>query len=235
LDAKNKGFLDRLSGLTRDGRRPLSEFLQLSGEAGEEDLKAVRNFLFELYCQIYEIDSRSAQGSSIRFKFLQELARGKSIEEITNLFIGSLYLTEYRLKARAPQPGIDGRPRGLAERARIYIDENHARRVSLNTIAQDLAVSKEHLSRIFKKRHSVTVTEYLHRVRIETARRLMATGQYSLKQICYETGYQSYNDFYRNFRKVTGLSPKGFLGPDWEQAPQRSGASATAVVEDDEG
>jgi YesN/AraC family two-component response regulator len=39
----------------------------------------------------------------------------------------------------------------------------------------------------------------------------MATGEHSLKQVCYETGYQSYNDFYRNFRKVTGVSPKDFV------------------------
>ena len=227
MDAKNKGFLERVSSLTRDGRKPLSEFLQLSGQAGEDDLKAVRNFLFELYCQIYEIDSRSAEGSGIRFKFLQELSRGQSIEEITHLFIGNLYLTEYRLRARTALPAPDGRPRGLAERARHYIEQNHAKRVALNSIALDLAVSKEHLSRIFKKKFGVTVTEFIHQVRIESARRLMASGEYSLKQVFYETGYQSYNDFYRNFRKVTGQSPKGFMGPG-EMAAQ----DAPAVEED---
>ena len=208
LDAKNRKFLEKLSGLAREGRRPLSEFLRLSGQASEDDLKAVRAFLFELYCQIYEIDSTSDQGSSVRFKFLQELARGESIEEITNLFIGNLYLTEYKLKSAAP--ASEARARGLAERARLSIDEGYSRRLSLNSIAQDLAVSKEHLSRVFKKKFGKTVTEYIHEVRIESARRLMATGDYSLKQVCYETGYQSYNDFYRNFRKVTGVSPKDF-------------------------
>ena len=49
LDAKNRKFLEKLSGLAREGRRPLSEFLRLSGQASEDDLKAVRAFLFELY------------------------------------------------------------------------------------------------------------------------------------------------------------------------------------------
>ena len=211
MDAKNQRFLERLSGLARDGRRPLSDFLRFSGHAGEEDLKAVRAFLFELYCQIYDIDSQSDQGSSLRFRFLQELARGQSIEEITNLFIGSLYRTEYKLKIRGPV-APDGRVRGLAERARLLIEEGYTKRISLNSIATDLAVSKEHLSRVFKKKFDKTVTEYIHEVRIERARGLMATGECSLKQICYETGYQSYNDFYRNFRKITGVSPKEFGG-----------------------
>ena len=211
LDAKNH-ILERLSGLTRDGRRPLSEFLQLAGQAGEDDLRSVRAFLFELYCQIYDIDARSDQGSGVRFKFLQELSKGQSVEEVTNLFIGNLYLTEYKLKAKGPAPTPEAaRVRGLAERARLAIDEGYARRISLNSIANDLSVSKEHLSRIFKKKYGATVTEHIHQVRIENARRLMATGEHSLKQVCYETGYLSYNDFYRNFRQVTGVSPKGFV------------------------
>ena len=210
LDPKKEQLLERLSSLAREGRRPLSEFLKLSGETGEEDLRAVRSFLFELYCQIYDIDGQSEEGTGVRFKLLQELSKGQSIEEITNLFIGNLYLTEYQLKAGRPAPAAPG-ARGLAERARLAIEDGFKERISLNSIARDLAVSKEHLSRIFKKRYAVTVTEHIHAVRIDRARRLMAQGEMSLKQICYETGYQSYNDFYRNFRKVAGTSPKDFV------------------------
>ncbi len=216
MDAKNKQFLERLSGLAREGRRPLTEFLRISGQTGDDDLRTMRAFLFDLYCQIYSIDPATAEGSSVRFKFFQELAKGESIEEITNLFIGNLYLTEYKLKAASPQPAEPLPVRGLAERARQTIEQGYTRRLSLNSIASDLGVSKEHLSRVFKKKFGMTVTEHIHQIRIENARRLMATGEFSLKQVCYETGYQSYNDFYRNFRKVTGVSPKCFVEPGSE-------------------
>jgi len=54
------------------------------------------------------------------------------------------------------------------------------------------------------------VTEYIHKVRIDLAKSLILENQLSLKEICYELGYQSYNDFYRNFRKLTGSSPKDY-------------------------
>ena len=217
LAAKNTDLLERLSGLARDGRKPLQEFLKLSGEAGEGDLRAVRAFLFDLYCQIYGIEPGSEQEAGVRFKLLQELAKGCSVEEITNLFIGNLYLTEFHGRGgiapeRLQPPPSQPQPRGLAERARLYIEESYARRISLGTIAQELGISKEHLSRVFKKKFGRTVTEEVHAVRIEVAKRLMSADECSLKQVCYETGYQSYNDFYRNFRKVTGQSPKDFLG-----------------------
>lgn len=217
LAAKNTDLLEKLSGLARDGRRPLQEFLQLSGEAGEEDLRSVRAFLFDLYCQIYGIEPGSEQESGVRFKLLQELAKGQSVEEITNLFIGNLYLTEFQGRGgiapdRPQQAPAQPPPRGLAERARLYIEGHYTERISLGTIAQELGISKEHLSRVFKKKFGRTVTEEVHAVRIEVAKRLMSGEDCSLKQVCYETGYQSYNDFYRNFRKVTGQSPKDFLG-----------------------
>jgi AraC-like DNA-binding protein len=218
LAGKNTELLEKLSGLARDGRRPLQEFLQLSGEAGEDDLRAVRSFLFDLYCQIYGIAPGSEQEAGVRFKLLQELSKGESVEEITNLFIGNLYLTEIQGRGgiapeRAPAaPAQQPPPRGLAERARLYIEDSYTERISLGTIAQELGISKEHLSRVFKKKYGRTVTEEVHAVRIEVAKRLMSRDGCSLKQICYETGYQSYNDFYRNFRKVTGQSPKDFLG-----------------------
>ena len=233
VDAKNKQFLERLSGLAREGRRPLTEFLKISGQTGDDDLRTMRSFLFDLYCQIYSIDPATTEGSSVRFKFFQELAKGESIEEITNLFIGNLYLTEYRLKAATPQPTELPQGRGLGERARQLIEQGYTHRLSLNSLANDLAVSKEHLSRVFKKKFGITVTEHIHHVRIENARRMIATGEYSLKQVCYETGYQSYNDFYRNFRKVTGVSPKCFVEPGGAIADADGPTESEPIGDDD--
>lgn len=213
VDLKQRDLLERLRALTRDGRRPLSELLRLSEDSADDGLRPVRSFLFDLFCQIYAIDPESEEGARLRFRFLQELARGQSVEEVASLFIGNLYLAEHGLRdvvsLQRPEPAV--RPRSLAERARLVIERDFADRISLNSIAQELAVSKEHLSRIFKKKFSVTVTEYVHQVRIEKARSLIRSGSAGLKQVCYETGYQSYNDFYRNFRKVTGVSPKDFV------------------------
>lgn len=209
LPAKNRDFLERLSSLA-PGRRPLTEFLELSGDAGDDELRAVRSFLFDVYCKIHQIEPGSEREATIRFKLLQELSRGGSLEEITNLFVGNLHLAD-SAAAAAPATDADPKPRGLAERARRLIEDGYTERISLGSLAQELSVSKEHLSRIFKKRFGLTVTEKVHQVRIEAAKRLMANGGFSLKQVCYETGYQSYNDFYRNFRKVAGVSPKDYL------------------------
>ena len=132
---------------------------------------------------------------------------------VGNFFIQNLFSQEIEavLPAAAnPDPRPSDKSLSLAERARLHIDEHYGNRLSLQTIANHLAVCKEHLSRAFKKERGITVTEYIHAVRISLAKNMILEDQLSLKEICYELGYQSYNDFYRNFRKLTGISPREF-------------------------
>lgn len=204
-------ILQRLARIGEGGRRPLGDFLRMSESVGEEDLKAVKNFLFNLYCQIYGISQEKVDtdhGRLLRFKFFQELSKGSTVEEIKDIFIRNLFLTENQ--SLVPPTLRPARAQGIAARARDLMDARYNERLSLNSVAEQLTVSKEHLSRAFKRQYSVTVTEYIQGVRVRVAKSLIQENELSLKEICYELGYQSYNDFYRNFRKQEGVSPKEY-------------------------
>lgn len=154
------------------------------------------------------------EGRRLRFRFFQELGQGATVEEIKDIFIQNLFSQEAATDVTAAASGSETRPSekslSLAERARLHIEEHYGDRLSLQTIASQLSVCKEHLSRAFKKERGCTVTEHIHTVRIDLAKNMILEDQLSLKEICYELGYQSYNDFYRNFRKLTGISPREF-------------------------
>lgn len=204
-------ILKRLARIGEGGRRPLGDFLRMSESVGDEDLKTVKNFLFNLYCQIYGITQDkvdSDHGRLLRFKFFQELSKGSTVEVIKDIFIRNLFLTENQ--ALVAPIVRQARVQGIAARAKDLIDSRYNERLSLNSVAETLSVSKEHLSRAFKRQFSVTVTEYIQGVRVRVAKSLIQENDLSLKEICYELGYQSYNDFYRNFRKLEGISPKEF-------------------------
>jgi two-component system response regulator YesN len=47
----------------------------------------------------------------------------------------------------------------------------------------------------------------LTRLRIEEAKELISNELLSLKEVCYEVGYNDPNYFSRVFKKVTGMSP----------------------------
>jgi len=212
---KEEEILRRLTRIGEGPMRPLEEFLRYAESVEEEQLRTVKKFLFDLFCRIYTISAQTLdteEGRLLRFKFFQELGRGTSVEEIKDIFIRKLFFAESQTlgaKAKPEETEVD-KGSTLAARARTYIDNHYNDALSLNAVANHLSVCKEHLSRAFKRTYASTVTEYIHKVRIDLAKSLILENQLSLKEICYELGYQSYNDFYRNFRKLTGSSPKDY-------------------------
>lgn len=91
-----------------------------------------------------------------------------------------------------------------------YIESNYDKRIGLEEIAEDLKISKFHLSRIFKSAMDMTVIDYLTKIRMEKAKELLALTKESVKIIAFRTGFSDPNYFSLTFRKYSGLSPLQF-------------------------
>jgi len=98
--------------------------------------------------------------------------------------------------------------RALVERAQAYIEDHYQERLSLSRVARELHVSPNYLSRLFRQTTGTTLTAYIHRLRIEHARLLLAAGDRTISEVAYLVGYQTYRDFHRNFVKHERLSPR---------------------------
>ncbi len=82
--------------------------------------------------------------------------------------------------------------------------------VSLQRIARDVHLSPSHLSRMFHRQTGTTLTDYRNLVRIEEAKKLLATTNLKICDICYDVGYQSLSNFTRTFIRHVGISPRTF-------------------------
>ena len=71
-------------------------------------------------------------------------------------------------------------------------------------------MSRNYLSTLFKKQCGSTITDYIHRVRMQRAELLLLAGGRTISEVAYMVGYQNYRDFYRNFVKFTNSSPTRF-------------------------
>jgi AraC-like DNA-binding protein len=60
--------------------------------------------------------------------------------------------------------------------------------------------------------HGMTFREYVMRVRITEARRLLAEGGHSITEVAYATGFTDGSYFARMFRRYTGVLPSEYLG-----------------------
>lgn len=77
-------------------------------------------------------------------------------------------------------------------------------------LATQIGLSPSQLDRLFIKQFNLTPRQYLEAKKLEQAKNLIRSAPLSIKQITYETGFNSLPSFSRWFRQKTGLSPKEF-------------------------
>ena len=79
--------------------------------------------------------------------------------------------------------------------------------LTLETIASTLYISKSHLSRLFKKLIGQSFSEYLRRIRMDQACRLLRETQLNMEEIVSHCGLRDMQSFYHNFHTFMQVTP----------------------------
>ncbi len=95
-------------------------------------------------------------------------------------------------------------------KARRYIEEHQAEKISLPDVAAAAGASVFHFCKVFHKSTGLTFTDFLARVRAETARGQLLNPNRRISEIAYDVGFQSLTQFNRTFRRIYGQSPSQF-------------------------
>lgn len=89
-----------------------------------------------------------------------------------------------------------------------YVELGHANSgCCLADIAQQLQVSKSHLSRLVVKETGVTFQAHLQLARMSAAEGLLQETNFTIKEISAKTGYVHVPSFDRSFRRSFGITP----------------------------
>lgn len=94
-----------------------------------------------------------------------------------------------------------------AENIASYIQRNYSRKLTLETIAKDLNLSKSYVSHVFKEITGFTVMEYLQNYRLTQVKLMLEMdSKKTLQEIALDTGFESVSHFSRFFRKHVGMT-----------------------------
>lgn len=91
-------------------------------------------------------------------------------------------------------------------RVENYIRSNYMHPIRVERIAAELSLDRRYLSRIFKAEMNCSIQEYLIRVRLEEAERLLLRGC-SVKEAARLSGYEDVSNFSKMFKRRTGRTP----------------------------
>lgn len=93
------------------------------------------------------------------------------------------------------------------QNAQNYIEENFGSKLSVDALAEMMAISRRNFVRRFKKATSNTPLEYIQRVKIEAAKKSLEASTKNIAEVMYTVGYKDDKAFRNTFKKFTGLSP----------------------------
>ncbi len=106
------------------------------------------------------------------------------------------------LKASIQQQSVAGK-------ARAYIDAHYAEDLSRQSLAERFYVTADHLSHLFNKETGLSIPDYITRVRVDQAKRLLLQGQ-TVSEAAQAVGYDNFAYFSTVFKRQTGETPSEY-------------------------
>jgi len=88
-----------------------------------------------------------------------------------------------------------------------YSIKNFKRKIQLEEIAAMANISPNSFCRYFKSRTRKTYSQFLIEIRVGHACKLLIENNLSIKQLCYESGFNNFTSFHKYFKMITGKSP----------------------------
>lgn len=102
-------------------------------------------------------------------------------------------------------------PKWMHELDALICREYQNPQLSVSMLADQIGISSVHMSRVFRQLQGCGVMDYVHHLRVQTARALLEQGD-SVKNVSVRMGYASPLSMTRAFKKYDGKTP-GFYIP----------------------
>lgn len=165
--------------------------------------------------QIIEKAKRGIQLTDVEHPRLaalvEEIVKGKEHRKIVNLMDALLQISEAEDKEFMATAGFQSYFQEV-ERDRIqaiynYTLNHYQRKIDLDEIAGVAKMSRPAFCKFFKARTGKTYSTFINEIRIGNACRLLIENAMSVKEICFESGFNNFASFHQSFKGITGQTP----------------------------
>lgn len=121
-------------------------------------------------------------------------------DRVTQLLLGLFLLMDRHRRSRSGDMT-------LFDRITEYIEQNLGENITVGSLATDFFTSPSTLYRMFTANVGMSPKQYIQSRRLEAAKRMIETGEYTFNTIAAELGYYDSHHFFRAFRASVGMSP----------------------------
>ncbi|WP_310831023.1 response regulator [Paenibacillus pedocola] len=151
---------------------------------------------------LYEIDEDIEEVLSDRMTIMDTLYTQKSIAGL------KAYMLElfHDLSTYVAGKNTSKNSRAIS-RIKTIVQEGYARELSITKIAEEVFLTPNYISLIFKKETGETITDYITKIRMGKAKELLLTTDLKVMEISERVGYENPHYFSTVFKKTVGVHP----------------------------
>ena len=91
-----------------------------------------------------------------------------------------------------------------------YSLANYKRKIHMEEVAAVAYMSPNSFCRFFKSKTRKTYSNFLIEIRVGIACKLLIENKLSIKQICYESGFNNFASFHKYFKMITNKTPLNY-------------------------
>ena len=91
-----------------------------------------------------------------------------------------------------------------------YLMNNYREEVNLKRLAVLVNMAEGSLCRFFKMNMGITIFEYLNKIKIEFACKLLMDQNHSMTEVSFDSGFNNLSHFNNQFKKINGVPPSEY-------------------------
>lgn len=208
---KEKELLGKIRISDQDNaRKAFLSYVAQIREKNIDNFELFRVKIFELLIiisrEVAELGVPMEIIDSVSTEFIANVYQMTEIEALSNT--AETFLNKYMELISINRPDLKNIQ--IVESAAAFIRENYKENITLNDVAEAVFISQFHLSHLFKEVLNCTVGEYITKVKMENAKRLLHNPKNTLSDIADCLNYVDSSYFGKVFKKYEGVTPSQY-------------------------
>ncbi|MGG4103953.1 response regulator [Paenibacillus lautus] len=144
------------------------------------------------------------------FPQIGEVGKLRSVEEVKQLVLQGFHtLREEAMRHPVPESTLHER---IVLQAVQYIKAHFTEPISLQEVADEVAVSRNYFSELFKRITGHNFIDYVIDLRLKRAKELLSTTSLRVYEVADRSGFNDVKYFSKLFKKMVGMTPAEYQG-----------------------
>lgn len=203
---------DIVDSLTEQNHEKVSKLLlefykrvkELTLFSATQALSFYSGIMYELVSELGQKGIKISQLFDEKKEFYKEIAALETLDEMNQWFACIVNDIYNRLNQEKTTQNYK------LKNAIKYINKYYTEGISLRQVSDYCGVSESYLSRLFTEQMGESFINYVTRLRINLAKKMMEETNEPIGDIGKYVGYENQEHFSRMFKKVTGKSPSSY-------------------------